>query len=145
MSKAVRSVEHFLNGYACSQAILVSYGPHYGLDEFDALRVSSGFAAGMRSGSVCGAVTGAYMVLGMHAADEDCDTGEGRAYVFGLVEAFNDRFKKKNGVLACRELLGCDICQENGLRFAKDQGLFKTKCPQLVRDAAEILEELLSD
>ncbi len=39
--------------------------------------------------------------------------------------------------------MGCDISTAEGAEKAKKEGLFRTICPKLVQDAAEILEEML--
>jgi hypothetical protein len=43
----------------------------------------------------------------------------------------------------CRELLGCDLTTAEGMETAKQKGLFTERCPRFVRDAAEILEDVL--
>ena len=55
---------------------------------------------------------------------------------------FADRFTQHNGSISCRELLGCDISTAEGMRQAQHQNLFKTTCVQMVKDAAEILEDM---
>jgi C_GCAxxG_C_C family probable redox protein len=94
-------------------------------------------------GETCGAVTGAFMVIGLKygkARDED-DGARDRTYE--LVGEFVARFKDRHGSIVCRELLGCDLSNPEGLTTAREKGLFETLCPHLVRDAAEILEEIL--
>jgi hypothetical protein len=65
MSSVETAVELFRSGCACSQAVPGTYGPRYGLAEDQAMRVAAAFAAGMRMGETCGAVAGAFMVLGL--------------------------------------------------------------------------------
>ena len=45
----------------------------------------------------------------------------------------------------CRELLGCDLTTPEGMKEAKDKGLFSTICPRMMQDAVEILEEMLNE
>ena len=66
MNNIQNAVDKFQAGFNCSQAILEAYGPDCGLSPIDCLKVSSGFGGGMRRGEVCGAVTGALMVLGLN-------------------------------------------------------------------------------
>jgi protoheme ferro-lyase len=54
-----------------------------------------------------------------------------------------ERFKARNKTTECRELLGCDVSSFAGLKTAKKEKHFKKRCPTFVRDAAEILEEIL--
>jgi C_GCAxxG_C_C family probable redox protein len=137
------AVELFKSGCACSQAVLGVYGPRYGLDEARAMRVAAGFAGGMRLAETCGAVTGAFMVFGLAHCGDGCKTAEGRKTAYGAVTSFAQRFSERHGSLVCRELLGCDISTPEGAKAATEQGLFRTKCVQLVRDAAELVEELV--
>ncbi len=45
----------------------------------------------------------------------------------------------------CRQLLGRDLSTPEGMKEAKDKGLFSSICPRMVQDAVEILEEMLNE
>jgi len=62
-----------------------------------------------------------------------------------IAREFVARFKARNETTECRELLGCDVSTFEGLKAAKKERHFKTRCPKFVQDAAEILEEILKD
>jgi C_GCAxxG_C_C family probable redox protein len=143
VSEVELAVDLFRQGCACSQAILGAYGPRYGLKENDALRLAAGFAAGMRRAETCGAVTGAMMVLGLACCRGSGRTLEERRGVYDAVTSFAQQFRQEQGFLACRELLGCDITTPEGARTAEEGRLFQTKCVELVRSAATLLEEML--
>jgi C_GCAxxG_C_C family probable redox protein len=113
------------------------------LDREFALRIASGFAAGMRMAETCGAVTGAIMVLGLARATAGSTTARLREPVYQAVKVFSAEFERRHHTLVCRDLLGCDIRTEEGMQAAKDRGLYKTVCPKMVQDAAEILETML--
>jgi C_GCAxxG_C_C family probable redox protein len=142
MSKVAIASQLFRDGCACSQAILVAYGDTLGLPRKTALQLASGFAGGMRMGETCGAVTGAFMVLGLRHASETCDKAAGRADVYARVAEFTKRFQSQNGSIVCRALLGCDISTPEGMKQAQARNLFKTTCVKLVEDAATILEDM---
>ena len=123
--------------------MLVGFGEDYGLDRETALSVARAFGAGMGSGGVCGAVTGAYMVLGFKFHKE-ADQRQARHRTYHLVREFNERFKDRHETLICQELLGgVDLGTPSGRQEATDKKLFSTLCPVFVRDAAEILEALV--
>lgn len=108
-----------------------------------ALKISCGFGGGMRQGEVCGAVTGAIMVLGLkYGQNNEGDTGS-KENTYRIVQEFNKKFRDKNGSIICRELLGCDVSTENGRKYAKDNGLFEKVCPKLISSAVDILKETL--
>ena len=143
MKKRMNAVRKFLDGYACSQAILTEYCDLYGLDHSLALRLASGFAGGMRMGKTCGAVTGAYMVIGLNFGDLNCDRIEGRKRVYEAVCVFTRKFEDIYGSADCRDLLGHDIGSAEGMRAVKEQNLFETVCPKVVETSAKLLEPMI--
>lgn len=142
MSKIAKASQLFKDGCACSQAILAAYGEPLGLPPKTAMQIAAGFAGGMRRGETCGAVTGAFMVLGLRHASEGCETVAGRADVYARITEFAGRFQSKKGSIVCRELLGCDVNTPEGKKEAQERNLFKTVCVGIVEDAAAILEEM---
>jgi C_GCAxxG_C_C family probable redox protein len=144
MTEAVEAAAGlFEGGCACSQAVFGAYASRFGLDQGRALRVAAGFGGGMRLGETCGAVTGAFMVLGLAHSGNDCGTVEGRKAACEAVISFAAKFRQQHGSLVCRELLGHDISTAEGAKTAREEGVFQTRCPRFVRDAAEWLEDLL--
>ena len=137
------AVSRFAEGFNCSQAVLSAFAGDFGLDDATALKITSGFGGGMgRLADTCGAVTGAFMVLGLRYGQASSDR-DAKEVIYARVREFADRFKARNGSVACRDLLGCDIGTPEGFRHAKDEKLLTTLCPKFVRDACEILEEML--
>ena len=115
-----------------------------GLDRERALRVSGAFGGGMaRMGDTCGAVTGAFMVIGLKYGKTRAEDDDARDKTYELAGKFVAGFKERHGSIVCRELLGCDLSNPEGLTIAQEKGLFDTLCPQFVRDATEILEDIL--
>lgn len=143
MNRIMNSVSKFRDEYACSQAILSEYGALYGLEHHTALKLASGFAGGMRMGKTCGAVTGAYMVLGLAFGDHHCGTMDGRKRVYSAVFEFTKNFREMYGTVNCSDLLGHDISTRQGIQAVKEQNLFQTICPKFVKTAAELLEQLI--
>ena len=143
-SKVEKAVERFNNGFNCSQAILGSYSEEFGLDCEKAFRVATGFGGGMRMGDTCGAVTGAFMVLGLKYGNTTAQNQQAKNRTYEKIEEYTARFSARNGSVLCRELLGCDISRPEGRKKAQDDGLFSTICPEMVKNAAEILEEMLA-
>ena len=133
-------------GFSCAQALLAVYGPELGLDRETALKVAGGFGGGMgRMAGTCGAVTGAFMVIGLlHSMTKKGDLPQKeRSYEY--IRQFADSFRKRNGSLVCRELMGVDVSTPEGFAESKARNIPRTVCPKFVRDAAEILEEMLRD
>jgi len=131
------AVARFAQGCNCAQAVLAAYAPQFGLEPEIALRLAAPFGGGMaRMGETCGAVTGAFLVIGLQS-------GEAKEEIYQIVREFVRRFAARHGSIRCRELLGCDLSTPEGLQRAREQGLFSTRCRGFVRDSAEIVSELL--
>lgn len=96
-----------------------------------------------RTGETCGAVTGAMMVIGLRHAKVRPDDDASRELAYALAQEFMDAFRQRNRFLLCRELLGVDVSTPEGMKEVREKDLFATVCPEFVRDAAEIVEELL--
>jgi C_GCAxxG_C_C family probable redox protein len=144
MSKqSEQAVERFRNGMNCSQAVLSSYCEQFGLDSGKATKVGTGFGGGMRMAETCGAVTGAFMVLGLKYGNSTVEDKESKAKTYEKIIEFTSRFKASHGSVKCRELLGCDITTPDGEKKARENGLFVSVCPKIVQEAAEILEEII--
>jgi C_GCAxxG_C_C family probable redox protein len=125
--------------------LLSTYGARFGLDREMAFKVAGVFGSGMGRGDTCGAVTGAFMVIGLKHGKTKGSDDLSQARTDELAQRFVELFIARNATISCRELLGCDISTPEGLRAAKKEKHFKKRCPKFVQDAAEILEELLQD
>jgi C_GCAxxG_C_C family probable redox protein len=144
MTDIERAVEYFVNGLSCSQAILLTYGTKHGLNQETATRLGTGFSGGFgRHGEICGAVTGAVVVIGLKYGMAKLGDDEAKSHTYRLVGEFLTKFKAKYRSIHCRDLLGCDISTEAGRNIATQENKFKTLCPDFVRAAAETLEEIL--
>lgn len=96
-----------------------------------------------RTGETCGAVTGGLMVIGLKHAKMRKDDDDSRELSYALAQEFMDRFRERNNGLLCRELLQVDVSTPEGMRAVRERDLFRTVCPKFVKDAAELLEEIL--
>ena len=139
MNHAEKATQVFNEKFNCSQAVLASFAEEYNLSEKDAQRVALCLSGGMRKGEVCGAASGALLVLGLKYGESD----EGRAIGYDKAAQFMERFKQVNSSYMCRDILGCDISTPEGMDMASKANKFKTVCPKMVESAVKILEEIL--
>jgi len=131
-------------GYSCGQAILGTYGPLFDLDRETAYKLACSMAAGFGGqGKTCGAVTAAYLVIGLRFGNSRVDEIELRELTFELVQQFTQTFESRHDSTQCSNLLGHDIRTVEGLKAVRQQGLARKLCPAFIRSATEILEELL--
>jgi C_GCAxxG_C_C family probable redox protein len=144
MSKSDCAVDCFNNGYNCAQAVFSTYCEQLGLDKTNALKIAGSFGGGMgHIGETCGAVTGAIMLIGLKHGKVHKDDNEARETTYKLVQEYTKRFKAVNGSVKCTELLGHDISTSEGLKAAREADLWDTVCAKLVKDSAQIVEDLL--
>ncbi len=145
-SKVNEAEACFGNGFNCCQSVLSTYGKEMGLGEREALKIASGFGAGIAyMGDICGAVTGAFMVIGLKYGRFNAEDSASRDKTYKLISEFVRIFKEKNGSIKCNELLDTDVSTEEGLKKAYAADKFSTVCPKMVRDAADITGQLLNE
>jgi C_GCAxxG_C_C family probable redox protein len=144
MDNAERAAAYFSQGFNCSQSVLAAYAEQFALNQEQALKLAGGFGGGMgRTAETCGAVTGAIMVIGLKFASTTPGDMQGKENAYAVVREFIHRFKGRNVSVLCRELLDCDISTPEGMKRAQQEKLIKQCCPKFIRDAAEILDQLI--
>ena len=145
MKRSDRAASVLKEGFNCAQSVFSTLAPGLGLERGKAAKVASAFGGGMgRRGDTCGAVTGAFMVIGLKYGSSRPRDKERKEHSYEVAREFVRRFTERNGTVICRDLLGCDISNPEGHERAKQLGLFDTVCTKLVKDAVEILEDMLS-
>jgi C_GCAxxG_C_C family probable redox protein len=135
MTNTEKALQTFSEGFNCAQAVFMTFAEQLGLDTETAAKISSGFGGGMHIGSTCGAVTGAFMAISLKF-------GEGKKRTYDKTAEFSEKFLERNPSLKCPDLLGVDVRIEEELTKAKQDGLFRKVCDNLIKDACEILEEM---
>ena len=144
MGVVERADSRFEEGFSCSQAVFCAWAEELGLDPETALRVATAFGGGMgRRGDTCGAVTGAFMAIGLKHGRVSADDGETRDRAYALVGRFVEEFESRHGSIVCRDMLGYDLSSPEGQRLSEELWPEGAPCEQAVRDAAEILKEIL--
>jgi C_GCAxxG_C_C family probable redox protein len=124
--------------------VLEAYAADFDLDPELARRLAAALAGGSTVGGECGVVGSAYLVLGLKYAGYRAAHGETEREdrLWGRVRQFLAEFKKRNGSITCRELLGIDAFTREGRDEALRKNLFVTRCPKYIRDGIEILDSL---
>ena len=140
-----KALHLFSEHFHCSQSVLAAFAEECGLTEEQALKLGACFGSGMRKGEVCGACTGALMVLGLLYGQSDKEDLESRMQANRVNEAMMERFSEKCGSYICNELLGCDVRTEQGIQYAREHNLFTELCPRMVENAVDVLEKIISD
>jgi len=135
----------FNSGWNCAQSVLSVFCEDSGLKKETAMKLATGFGAGMaRKQEVCGAVTGAIMVIGLKHGQANEGDKEAKEATYRLTRELLARFSAKHGSCLCRELLeDCDLSTTAGQKYFKENDLHNKICAKCVRGAVHILEDIL--
>lgn len=143
MERSEQAKAHFLSGYNCAQAVVVSFADELKFSKELALKMAAGFGGGMgKQQETCGAVTGAIMVLGLMKGEQVNNNDELKSGSYGAVKEFAREFKEKFKTTNCLELTGCDLNTPEGAEKHKSEGIMENVCAECVRKAVEIVESL---
>ncbi len=145
MTHKERALEYFGRKFHCSQAVFAAFADECNLTEKQALSIGACFGSGMRKGEVCGACTGALMVLGALYGQYDKSDERSRLVSNEVNDKMMNRFAEKCGSYICNDLLKCDISTKEGVEYALENELFTKFCPLMVANAVDILEEIIAE
>jgi C_GCAxxG_C_C family probable redox protein len=127
--------QNFREGFNCAEALVRAFRDQLHLDlSDDALRMASGFGGGLgHAGCMCGALTGATMVLGM--LQGRVSPQESREPVYASARQFHDRFKETFGATCCRLLNPHPFDSREHLRT----------CIKITGNTAELLQAYIGE
>ncbi len=134
-----QEIDNALKGFqekrlSCAQAVLSAYAMQWGLPRGLAFKLATPFGGGMaRTGQMCGAVSGALLVLGLALASENPEDKEAKDLVYEKAQQFLHRFRQVYGSIYCPDLIKCDLGTEEGRDRAEQLGVSKQICVPLVQ------------
>lgn len=132
--------------YNCAQAVFAAFTDVTGVDEATAIRMSGGFGGGVgRLREVCGAVSGAVMVLSMQYAPADPANQAQKMEFYKTIQDFAARFRELHGSIVCRELLG-EKAGSGYIPAQRNEEYYKMRpCERFVYDSAMLLDAYLEE
>ena len=144
--EANRATENMMQGHVCSESVLLALCQEFGIEIDDKIipRIAGLFAGGIgNSGSVCGAVTGAVMAMGLlkergESIDEALDT-------LAVAQEFRCRFEAEMNTINCRELTGLDLTTKEGVDQLMNSDIPQTICFPAVATAYRLVVDLLKE
>jgi len=98
-----------------------------------------------RNGHICGAVSGAALIIGMKFGTTDPANFQAKEKAYNKTNELLEKFSAENKSVLCKELLGYDIKTPEGLKQARESGVMVQKCPALVSSAGKILESIINE
>ena len=122
--------EFHKSGMNCSQSVVCAYCDLLGADEKTAYKLAEGFGAGMGIQSVCGALTGLIMLLGMQNSNGTPEFST-KASTYKLAKEASKKFEDKIGSIMCSEIKGINT------------GRILRSCNECIEEACKIAEEYL--
>lgn len=138
-----KAASYFKGDYNCSQSVLLTMQEYYGIRRNRLIpKIATAFGAGIgRRGSLCGALTGAIMAIGLkHGTNGTALAEKEKAYEIAL--KFYDEFAKECGSPFCRELIGYDLTSPEERDKLRKSNVREEKCSHFVEKAVEILIDL---
>ena len=146
-TKADRAKELFLKGYNCAQAVFGAFCEDFGIDFDLGVKLSSGFGGGFsRRREVCGAVSGAVMVLSMQHGYTDAKAAQEKKELYKEVQGVLKSFEQETGSIICRELLGLEEKVSSPEPSERTEKYYaKRPCAELVYIAAKFTQEHLEN
>ena len=138
-----KAIEFFEQGYNCSQSILMAYAGLNGIDQETATKFASSFGGGMgRLREVCGAVSGMFMVLGLHYPATDVTDKKAKIINYEAVQRTAKEFKEELGSYICADLLKIKRQPEEVTPSERNARYYALRpCSRCVAIAAEITGE----
>lgn len=139
--------ELFLSGYNCAQSVVGAFAPELNADTKTLLMTVSPFGGGMgRMREVCGAVSGMFIVAGMLYGYSEPEEFEKKALLYSRIQHLAELYKKQNGSIICRELLGLGSGPDSPTPEKRtDMYYRKRPCADLCACAAGILAEYIAE
>jgi C_GCAxxG_C_C family probable redox protein len=146
MNKPEIASEYMKKGYNCAQSVIKAYAGDVGMNEEDGVKMASVLGGGIgRTGHICGAVSGAALVIGMKFGSTDNTNIHSRDKAYQKAKELLEKFAAQNKSVLCKDLLGYDISTKEGLKQARESGVMAQKCPLFVLSAAKILESIINE
>lgn len=140
MNKKEYAENLFKSGYNCSQSVAVAFAEEAGLDKELVSRLTIGFGGGVgRMREVCGAVSGmAFVISALYNED--------KGNIYKRIQEVANEFRRENGSVVCRELLGLSIkgADSPAPEPRTDTYYKKRPCVELVGMSADILEKYIN-
>ena len=141
---AEKAIIHFQGGYNCAQSALLALYEHLEPDSKNELvpKIAAGFGGGIgRCDSVCGALTGSIMAVGIKYAPNETGA-EKRAKAYAYAKTLFKEFEKQHGTVMCRDLIELDLSNPEEAAKARQERVFEKICANLIKTVIENFLEL---
>ena len=146
MNKSEIASGYMKKGYNCAQSIIKAYASEVGIKEEDAIRMASALGGGVgRNGHICGAVSGAALIIGMKFGSTDPANFQAKEKAYNKTNELLEKFSEENKSVLCKELIPYDMKIPEELKKAREAGVFAKQCLLYVLSAGRILENIINE
>lgn len=147
MTRKEKAMQSFLDGYNCSQCMMLAFEDYLTIDIDEALKIAAPFGGGMgRLREVCGSVSGMFMVMGFIKGYNEPGDYDGKKELYEHIQELARRYEEANGSIICRELLGLSVHKEDAAPEKRTAEYYqKRPCAAKIGSAAEILDTYLNE
>ena len=146
MTKSELARKNFEDGCNCCQSVVLAFAEEMGLTRETAALLSAGLGGGVgRLREICGAVTGAAVILGMLHGSPDPNDRARKAALYAEVQQLAAAFAARHGSYICRVLLGLPPGADDPVPGERTPAYYAARpCAGLVASMAGLLEEHLA-
>lgn len=137
-----RAAKYFESDFNCAESVLMSLAESICVRSELIPKIATPFGGGIgRRGSVCGALTGGVMAIGLKFGRIEAKDTKRREVSYNKALELSKRFEKEFGSALCYYLIKLDLTTEEGRKSIKAVRL--EKCISFVRFAARNAAQLM--
>ena len=144
MERCKKAVEYHRRGYNCAQSVLAAFTDLIGTPERQLMDLAGGFGGGAGTGELCGAISGAVMVLGLPTPGDPADPVASKKRTMELSKELQKRFSGIFEAVRCQELLKKKFLPDERTPAARDLKI-KGHCNIMIVTAVETVEAMLAE
>ena len=135
--------EGFKQGFDCAMAVFGEVAESLGIDKEGAYRIASCFGVGMMQGSVCGAVSAAFLAIGYRYGNTKPNDMAQKNMLLAKREEFIERFTDEFGDIFCPGLLKLDLRIPEDMDEARKRKLLDEFCPKVCMYSINLIKEII--
>ena len=145
-SRVEEALSNMMKYGSCCTGVLASYSPELGIQKDLAAGLGRGMAGGIGGlGNVCGAVSGAVLVIGLKTTNQENLMDRAAGFkTMETVKKFVSKFEEQHSSIKCRDLIGHDISTTENMEAAMKANAY-ANCPKFIESAVTILDDMFSN
>ena len=147
MDRCANAYQYHRDGYNCAQSVVAAFLDKLNLTKEQAMAMAGGFGGGVGGShaEMCGAVSGAVLVLSLLTPHTEAEDKEGKKQVYAIAKEFHQRYAEAfGGLTRCGDLLKARPAVNEKTQAAARLGI-TAHCDVMIVTAVEIVEAMLAE